>query len=96
MSQYIYLHDRHSAGMDEERAVHISTYMYVSLHTQTCLNTCTYMTGTARVWMKSALLERDADDLDAAVKLLSMGVEKYPDFDKLWIMTVQVECVLLL
>ena len=54
------------------------------------------MAGTARVWMKSALLERDADDLDAAVKLLSMGVEKYPDFDKLWIMTVQVECVLLL
>eukprot|EP00802_Teleaulax_amphioxeia_P004698 Tamp_04702.p1 GENE.Tamp_04702~~Tamp_04702.p1 ORF type:complete len:750 (-),score=187.85 Tamp_04702:197-2446(-) len=47
--------------------------------------------GTARVWMKSALLERDADDLDAAVKLLSMGVEKYPDFDKLWIMTVQIK-----
>jgi len=45
--------------------------------------------GTARVWMKSALLERDAGDLDAAIKLLHEGVGKYAEFDKMWIMLLQ-------
>ena len=47
--------------------------------------------GTARVWMKSALLERDAGDLAAAEKLLNAGIVKFPEFDKLWIMMVQIK-----
>jgi hypothetical protein len=30
-------------------------------------------------------------DLEAACSLLQAGVAKYPDFDKLWIMLVQIK-----
>ena len=39
--------------------------------------------------MKSALLERDNGELDAAEALLRGGLAKFPDFDKMWIMLLQ-------
>jgi len=46
--------------------------------------------GTARVWMKSAILERDLQNYEAEKKLLDEGLEKFPTFDKLWMMKGQL------
>ena len=45
--------------------------------------------GTARVWMKSCLFERETGDADAERKLISESLERYPEFEKLWMMAGQ-------
>ncbi|KAJ3023170.1 Pre-mRNA-processing factor 6 [Thoreauomyces humboldtii] len=47
--------------------------------------------NTQRVWMKSAVLERQLGDPKAALKLLSDGLVKFPDFAKLWMIKGQIE-----
>ncbi|KAL5494082.1 hypothetical protein EMCRGX_G015354 [Ephydatia muelleri] len=47
--------------------------------------------GTARVMMKSARLEWVLNNIDDAIKLLDEGIEKYPDFPKMWMMRGQIE-----
>lgn len=46
---------------------------------------------TRRVMMKSARLEWCLDDLDSALELLEEGVNKFPDYAKLWLMKGQIE-----
>ena len=45
--------------------------------------------GTAHVWMKSALLERQMGDESAQDKLLSEALLKFPTYPKLWMMKGQ-------
>ncbi|KAI9322825.1 PRP1 splicing factor, N-terminal-domain-containing protein [Dichotomocladium elegans] len=47
--------------------------------------------GTDRVWMKSAMLERQLKNYDGCLQLLKEGLDKYPTFDKLWAIKGQVE-----
>ncbi|KAJ1674665.1 U4/U6 x U5 tri-snRNP complex subunit Prp1, partial [Spiromyces aspiralis] len=47
--------------------------------------------GTARIWLKSAVLERNLGNLELAHKLASEGIEKWPDFPKLWMVKAQLE-----
>jgi len=49
------------------------------------------MCGTERVWMKSALFEREVGNLQGAVELLKQALVKYPKFAKLWMMRGQIE-----
>jgi pre-mRNA-processing factor 6 len=46
--------------------------------------------GTARVWMKSAKLERALGSRDEEKKLLELALKKYPKDHKLWIMKAQL------
>jgi pre-mRNA-processing factor 6 len=46
--------------------------------------------GTDRVYMKSALLERETGDTKAALTLLKEGVAKYPKFVKFYLMGAQI------
>jgi hypothetical protein len=46
--------------------------------------------GTERVWMKSALLERDLGNLEAEANLLKTAIAKFQKFDKLYLMSGQV------
>lgn len=43
-----------------------------------------------RVYMKSALLERESDKLDDALNLVEEGIEKYPKFAKLYMIGGQI------
>uniref|UniRef100_A0A6T6AVG1 PRP1 splicing factor N-terminal domain-containing protein n=1 Tax=Compsopogon caeruleus TaxID=31354 RepID=A0A6T6AVG1_9RHOD len=45
---------------------------------------------TARVYMKSALVERSAGDANREEAMLREGLEKYPNFEKLWLMLAQL------
>jgi len=45
--------------------------------------------STPRVWMKSAKLERLLHEEEAEFKLLSTGLEEYPQYYRLWIMLAQ-------
>ncbi|KAI9303749.1 PRP1 splicing factor, N-terminal-domain-containing protein [Cunninghamella echinulata] len=47
--------------------------------------------GTERVWMKSAMLERQMKNYKECVQLLEEGLAIYPTFDKLWMIKGQVE-----
>lgn len=46
--------------------------------------------STERVWMKSAVLERQLKNTDKALTILSQAIEKYPKFDKLWMILGQI------
>ena len=45
----------------------------------------------ARVYVKSAIVEREAGDVDAERALLHEGLEKHPHSEKLWLMLGQLE-----
>ncbi|KAI8988629.1 PRP1 splicing factor, N-terminal-domain-containing protein [Mycotypha africana] len=47
--------------------------------------------GTERVWMKSAMLERQMKNYDQCRTLLDEAIDKYPTFDKLWMIKGQIE-----
>ncbi|OLY79080.1 Pre-mRNA-splicing factor prp1 [Smittium mucronatum] len=46
--------------------------------------------GTARVWMKSIVFERQMKDYQKAIDLAIIAVEKFPKFPKLWMVKGQV------
>ena len=45
---------------------------------------------TARIYMKSALLERECQKFDTALELLEEGLKKYPTFAKMYVMGGQI------
>lgn len=47
--------------------------------------------STQRVWMKSAIVERELGDAPAEARFLKGGLTKFPYFDKLWLMLGQME-----
>uniref|UniRef100_A0A0D3EM16 PRP1 splicing factor N-terminal domain-containing protein n=1 Tax=Oryza barthii TaxID=65489 RepID=A0A0D3EM16_9ORYZ len=47
--------------------------------------------GTERVWMKSAIVERELGNVDEERKLLEEGLKLFPSFFKLWLMLGQME-----
>jgi pre-mRNA-processing factor 6 len=47
------------------------------------------MCDTPRVWMKSAVLERQMGNHDTELKLIETALGKFPKYDKLWIMLGQ-------
>lgn len=47
--------------------------------------------GTERVWMKSALLERELGNVAGERALLDEALQKYPQFPKFWMMRGQLE-----
>lgn len=47
--------------------------------------------STQRVWMKSAIVERELGDAGAEARVLQEGIAKFPYFDKLWLMLGQLE-----
>lgn len=47
--------------------------------------------STQRVWMKSAIVERELGDAQAEARVLQEGITKFPYFDKLWLMLGQLE-----
>lgn len=47
--------------------------------------------STQRVWMKSAIVERELNNAAAERKILEEGIAKFPYFDKLWLMLGQLE-----
>ncbi|KAL8142470.1 hypothetical protein V2J09_015502 [Rumex salicifolius] len=47
--------------------------------------------GTERVWMKSAIVEREMGNNDEERRLLDEGLKRFPLFYKLWLMLGQLE-----
>lgn len=47
--------------------------------------------GTVRVWMKSAVLERQLKNYETSLELLDRAIELFPDFDKLYMIKGQIE-----
>lgn len=47
--------------------------------------------GTERVWMKSAIVERELGNTDEERRLLDEGLKRFPSFFKLWLMLGQLE-----
>jgi pre-mRNA-processing factor 6 len=47
--------------------------------------------GTERVWMKSALLEREVGNIEEEKSLLDMAIVKYPQYPKFYMMRGQLE-----
>lgn len=47
--------------------------------------------GTERVWMKSAIVEREIGNVDKERELLEEGLERFPQFHKLWLMLGQLK-----
>uniref|UniRef100_A0A1J3G438 Protein STABILIZED1 n=1 Tax=Noccaea caerulescens TaxID=107243 RepID=A0A1J3G438_NOCCA len=47
--------------------------------------------GTERVWMKSAIVERELGNVEEERKLLDEGLKQFPKFFKLWLMLGQLE-----
>lgn len=45
---------------------------------------------TMKVWMKSAVLERQLGKIQEALQLLDQGLIKYPHADKLWMIRGQI------
>ncbi|KAJ3127705.1 hypothetical protein HK098_005941 [Nowakowskiella sp. JEL0407] len=46
---------------------------------------------TPRVWMKSAVLERQLKNVDNAMSLLETALQRFPNFAKLWMIKGQIE-----
>ncbi|KAH0933548.1 hypothetical protein HID58_010665 [Brassica napus] len=44
-----------------------------------------------RVWMKSAIVERELGNVEEERRLLGEGLKQFPTFSKLWLMLVQLE-----
>ena len=47
--------------------------------------------STQRVWMKSAIVERELQNDNKQREILEKGIAKFPYFDKLWLMLGQLE-----
>ncbi|XP_047971005.1 protein STABILIZED1-like [Salvia hispanica] len=47
--------------------------------------------GTERVWMKSAIVERELGNIAEERRLLDEGLKQFPSFFKLWLMLGQLE-----
>ncbi|KAK7262264.1 hypothetical protein RJT34_29830 [Clitoria ternatea] len=47
--------------------------------------------GTGRVWMKSAIFERELGNIEEERRLLDEGLRQFPSFFKLWLMLGQLE-----
>ncbi|CAN0914991.1 Protein STABILIZED1 [Linum grandiflorum] len=47
--------------------------------------------GTERVWMKSAIVERELGNVDEERRMLDEGLKRFPSFFKLWLMLGQLE-----
>lgn len=47
--------------------------------------------STARVWMKSAIVERRLGHVELERQLLEEGLQRFPEFPKLWLMMGQLE-----
>ncbi|XP_027159740.1 protein STABILIZED1 [Coffea eugenioides] len=47
--------------------------------------------GTERVWMKSAIVERELGNTEEERRLLDEGLKSFPSFFKLWLMLGQLE-----
>ncbi|WCJ32812.1 Pre-mRNA-processing factor 6 [Euphorbia peplus] len=47
--------------------------------------------GTERVWMKSAIVERELGNTEEERRLLDEGLKQFPSFFKLWLMLGQLE-----
>ncbi|KAG7615011.1 unnamed protein product [Arabidopsis thaliana] len=47
--------------------------------------------GTERVWMKSAIVERELGNVEEERRLLNEGLKQFPTFFKLWLMLGQLE-----
>lgn len=47
--------------------------------------------GTERVWMKSAIVERELGNTTEERRLLNEGLQRFPSFFKLWLMLGQLE-----
>lgn len=47
--------------------------------------------STRRVWMKSAMVERELGNQEEERALLRVGLERFPEFDKLHLMLGQLE-----
>ncbi|KAL9457717.1 hypothetical protein AB3S75_006712 [Citrus x aurantiifolia] len=47
--------------------------------------------GTERVWMKSAIVERELENTTEERRLLDEGLKQFPSFFKLWLMLGQLE-----
>ncbi|KAI8545948.1 hypothetical protein RHMOL_Rhmol07G0077300 [Rhododendron molle] len=47
--------------------------------------------GTERVWMKSAIVERESGNTDEERRFLYDGLKRFPSFFKLWLMLGQLE-----
>lgn len=47
--------------------------------------------STQRVWMKSAVVERELGNAPEERRLLKAALERFPYFDKLWLMLGQLE-----
>ncbi|KAK4284734.1 hypothetical protein QN277_001522 [Acacia crassicarpa] len=47
--------------------------------------------GTERVWLKSAIVERELGNIDEERRLLDEGLKLFPSFFKLWLMLGQLE-----
>ncbi|OIW15538.1 hypothetical protein TanjilG_16144 [Lupinus angustifolius] len=47
--------------------------------------------GTERVWMKSAIVERELGNIEEERRLLNEGLKQFPSFYKLWLMLGQFE-----
>ncbi|KAM7271925.1 hypothetical protein ACFE04_031139 [Oxalis oulophora] len=47
--------------------------------------------GTERVWMKSAIVERELGNVEEERKFLNEGLKRFPSFFKLWLMLGQLE-----
>ncbi|XP_056171510.1 protein STABILIZED1 [Syzygium oleosum] len=47
--------------------------------------------GTERVWMKSAIVEREMGNTEEERRLLDEGLKRFPSFFKLWLMLGQFE-----
>ncbi|KAJ4825870.1 Protein STABILIZED1 [Turnera subulata] len=47
--------------------------------------------GTERVWMKSAIVERELKNVEEERRLLDEGLKRFPSFFKLWLMLGQLE-----
>jgi hypothetical protein len=48
------------------------------------------MASTPRVWLKSALLERELNDPHASLSLLDEAMQRYPSFPKFYVMAAQI------
>lgn len=56
---------------------------------RTLLEKARAQAGTERIWMQSAVLEREYGDASTYLAMIEEGLEKYPAFDKMWMMLIQ-------
>ncbi|KAJ1550581.1 hypothetical protein HK096_006126, partial [Nowakowskiella sp. JEL0078] len=58
---------------------------------RTLLASARLQADTPRVWMKSAVLERQLGDPSTALELLAAALDRFPAFAKLWMIKGQIE-----